>query len=457
MNLILITIDCLRADHLSCLGYPKKTTPNLDYLASKGVLFSQTISVGHRTSISFIAILTSTYPLMYGGQLRITDSRTTLAQVLKEHGYHTATFPSNPWLSSYFGYHRGFDTFDSSFSTIGSEGRLRKPKALVKRIIGSKGKLYDLVYQLYASIPVYPLASDLNRKAVRWLPDNPSNFFLWLHYMDVHEPYYHPSLKKFSLLERYHLSKLSYKAIRNPGSLSPEEVNKYIDLYDAQIRYVDEMVGSLLHTLKPNDMSDNTFVVITADHGQQLMEHGYCSHGGFHLYDEVVHVPLIIIGPGLPGQVISQQVSLLDLAPTILDMLGIEKPEAFLGNSLLPLITGNKVQPGDLPAISETDSTVDPAHLPPWEAITQLDTHKRVISLRTGKWKYIYNEGRQDELYHLENDPKETQNMIDAQPDIATELRAKIMAHIEFEDRSTPGERESIKARVRKLKAGGKI
>jgi arylsulfatase A-like enzyme len=138
-------------------------------------------------------------------------------------------------------------------------------------------------------------------------------------------------------------------------------------------------------------------------------------------------------------------------------MLEIEKPRAFLGNSLLPLITGNKVQPGDIQAISETDSTVDAAHPRSWDARLQLDTHQRVISLRTGKWKYIYNERGQDELYHLEDDPKETQNMIDAQPDIATELRAKIMAHIEFEDRSTPGERELIKAKIRKLKAGGKI
>jgi arylsulfatase A-like enzyme len=457
MNLILITVDCLRADHLGCLGYPERTTPNLDYLASTGILFSQAISVGSWTATSFIAILTSTYPLMYGGQLRITDSRTTVAQVLKEHGYHTAAFHSNPWLSSYFGYHRGFDTFDSSMSKIGSESLLRKPKELVKRIIGTKGKLYHFISQLYDFMSIHPVGSDLNRKAVRWLRDNPSNFFLWLHYMDVHEPYYHPSFKKFSPFERYHLSKLTYRAIRNPGSLSPEEVNKLIHLYDAKISYVDKIIGSLLRTLKPNNMLDNTFVVITADHGQQLMEHGYCSHGGFHLYDELVHVPLIIIGPGLPSQVISQQVSLLDLAPTILDMLEIEKPRAFLGNSLLPLITGNKVQPGDIQAISETDSTVDAAHPRSWDARLQLDTHQRVISLRTGKWKYIYNERGQDELYHLEDDPKETQNMIDAQPDIATELRAKIMAHIEFEDRSTPGERELIKARVRKLKDGGKI
>jgi arylsulfatase A-like enzyme len=274
--------------------------------------------------------------------------------------------------------------------------------------------------------------------------------------MDVHEPYF-PHQRIVSPFEKYHLLKLAYRAARNPGSLSPEEVNKLINLYDANIKYVDKMIGSLLHTLKRSNILDNTFVVITADHGQQFMEHGYCGHSGFHLHDELVHVPLIIIGPGLPSQVISQQVSLLDLAPTILDMLEIEKPRAFLGNSLLPLITGNKVQPGDIQAISETDSTVDAAHPRSWDARLQLDTHQRVISLRTGKWKYIYNERGQDELYHLEDDPKETQNMIDAQPDIATELRAKIMAHIEFEGKSTPGERESIKAKIRKLKAGGKI
>ena len=455
MNLILITVDCLRADHLGCLGYPKRTTPNLDYLASKGVLFSQAISVAHWTSPSFIAILTSTYPLMYGGQLRITDSRTTVAQVLKEHGYHTATFPSNPWLSSYFGYHRGFDAFDDSFSKISPESLLRKPRSLVKRIIGTKGKLYHFLAQLYASMSIYPLGSDLNGKAVRWLRDNPSNFFLWMHYMDIHE-LYSPSRRIISPFERYHLSKLTYRAVRNPGSLSPEEVNKLINLYDAKISYVDKIIGSLLRTLKPNDMLDNTFVVITADHGQQLMEHGYYGHN-VGLYDELIHVPLIIIGPGLPSQVISQQVSLLDLAPTILDMLGIEKPRAFLGNSLLPLITGNKVQPGDLPAISETDSIADATHPRPWEPVSQLDTHQRVISFRTCKWKYIYNEGKQDELYHLENDPGETQNLIDAEPEITAELRAKIMAHIEFEDRSTPGERELIKAKIRKLKASGKI
>jgi arylsulfatase A-like enzyme len=455
MNLIVITIDALRADHLGCLGYPERTTPNLDYLASTGILFSQAMSVGAWTATSFIAILTSTYPLMYGGPLRITDPRTTVAQVLKEHGYHTATFHSNPWLSSYLGYHRGFDTFDSSISRIGSESRLRKSKELVKRILGTKGKLYHFISQLYAFMFIHPVGSDLNRKAVRWLRDNPSNFFLWLHYMDVHEPYYHPSLKNVSPFERYHILKLTRKARTKPGSVSPEEVNKLIRLYDAKIRYADEIIGSLLRTLKRSNILDNTFVVITADHGQQFGDHGYFGHTGFNLYGELLHVPLIIIGPGLPSQVINQQVSLLDLAPTILDLVGIEKPNTFLGDSLLGLMKGTETKGSKLGAISETDVPPDGRRL--WGTHQRMNPNRRLVSFRTGKWKYIYTEGGQDELYCLETDPGERENLIDAEPEIATELRANIAAHIEFEEKSAPSDKEQIKAKLRKLKASGKI
>jgi len=147
--------------------------------------------------------------------------------------------------------------------------------------------------------------------------------------------------------------------------------------------------------------------------------------------------------------VISQQVSLLDLAPTIMDILGVAKPEAFLGSSLLPLVNGNILKERDLGAISESYR--------PSRAETYLHTNLKILAIRTGKWKYIYNEVKQDELYSLEDDSKETQNIITAHPEIATELRAKIMAHIESEARSTPSEREFIKAKIRKLKGSGKI
>lgn len=455
MNLILITVDCLRADHLSCLGYSKRTTPNLDNLASGGVLFSEAISVSHWTTPSFLSIFTSTYPLMYGGQLYITRLRTNVAEVLKEHGYHTAAFHSNPWLSSHWGYHRGFDTFDYTIQKSRRRSLLSRPKELGKRIIGTNGKLYEFLYQVYAALVIgcpYIKGEDLNKKAIRWLHDNPNNFFLWLHYMDVHEPYVSPQ-QALLPFRRWHVCKLDRKAKNHPHSLSPEELNELIELYDAKISYVDEMISSFLGMLKQNNILENTFVIITADHGQQFMEHGYYGHR-FCLYDELIRVPLIIVGPGLKAQVVSQQISLLDLAPTILDMIEIEKPKAFLGNSLLPLTGQNKLRTGNLEAISEADTTGN--RLLNFET-RRLDTNQRMVSLRTAKWKYIYIEGGQDELYCLEDDSKETKNIINVEPDMAKELRGRIMAHIEFEEKSVPREEELVKAKIRRLKGSGKI
>lgn len=454
MNLILITIDCLRADHVSCLGYSKKTTPNLDYLASRGVLFSQAISVGPGTPESFIAILTSTYPQMYGGELYITDRRTTVAPVLKGYGYHTAAFHSNPFLSSYLGYGKGFDTFDDSIPKGGHESLASRTKELAGSMVGTKSKLYKVLAQIYAATITakpYIRAEVLNKKAISWLYDNPNNFFLWMHYMDVHWPCY-PRRRIISPLERLHVYNLN-----NKKTPAPEEINELIDLYDGEINYVDEMIGSFLRILKQSHILDNTFVVITADHGDEFMERGHFGHT-FALYDELIHVPLIIIGPELEGQVISQQVSLLDLAPTILDMFKIEKPKAFLGNSLLPLVRRRRrAKARNAEAISETSDIDVTMKQPSMPSKLQLDANRRIISLRTGKWKYIYTKGKRDELYDLENNPEETQNIIDIKPEIAAELRAKIMAHIEFEDKSTPSEEEIIKEKVRRLKGSGRI
>jgi arylsulfatase A-like enzyme len=458
MNLILVTIDCLRADRLGCLGYAKKITPNLDHLASSGTLFRQAISVGSGTTPAFIAIFTSTYPLMRGGELYITSQRATLAQLLKERGYHTAAFHSNPWLSSYYGYHRGFDTFDDSIGRGRRRNLMSGVKELATSVIGRKNKLYQALALAYGAtmyVTPYVKAEVLTEKAVSWLHDNPNNFFLWMHYMDVHQPYLPPQ-RVTSLFKRYRLFKLNHKAqaARNDASiLSQGEINELIDLYDAEVSYVDKIVGSLLQALRRGNLLDNTLVVITADHGQQFREHGHYAHG-LDLYDELIRVPLIIAGPGLEGKVIDQQVSLLDLAPTILDMLGIETPRDFLGKSLLPLVKGHRAKRGSLEAISETHykRTLSGMKIKP-----RLDTRRRKISLRTGEWKYIYIDGEQDELYCLKDDPGERQNMIDVEPEMAAEMRAKIMAHIAFEDKSAPSEEKIIREKISRLKSSGRI
>jgi arylsulfatase A-like enzyme len=331
---------------------------------------------------------------------------------------------------------------------------LSKAEELVKRTIGTDGGLYEFLAKAYTAL-VGPRfiskAEVLNKKATSWLHDNHSNFFLWLHYMDVHEPC-GVSSRFISPLRRARALALQQRANVSPTSITLKDVSELIDLYDREIHYVDKALASLVRSLKRDGFLDNTFVIVTADHGQQFMEHGRVFHD-VNLYDELVHVPLIVIGPGLGSCVIKQQVSLLDLAPTILDMLDIEKPKAFLGKSLLPLMMG-KTEVGDLTAISEEgrnrrgDCDTERPKLYP---------SKRKISLRTIKWKYIYTEGGEDEMYHLENDPRETQNMIDIEPEVARGLRNMIMDHIEFEDKSTPGEEELIKAKIGKLKSSGKL
>ena len=211
-----------------------------------------------------------------------------------------------------------------------------------------------------------------------------------------------------------------------------------------KISYVDKMIGSLLKALDKKDILHNTCIIITADHGQQFMEHGRYGHHSNYLYDELTRVPLIIVGPGLTSAAIDRQVSQIDLAPTILDMLNIRKPKAFVGDSLLR--TEDKGE-----AITEADTGV---FLQRDIMVTKpkLNVSRRKISVRTGKYKYIYTEAQQDELYDLENDPREKRNILDIQPEVTTELRAKLTAHMEFERSSTRhDEEEWIKRKAKKL------
>lgn len=450
-NLILITIDCLRADHMSCMGYPKKTTPNIDQLASTGILFTQAISVGPSTPSSFISSFTSTYPLMCGGLLYMTSQRTPIAQVLKKHGYHTAAFHSNPWLSLAYGYQRGFDIFDDN-SPKGSYGSQRiKTRGLVKHLIGTN--IYNSLCKIYGLCIAtnYATAKAVNKKVISWLYNNPPNrSFLWIHYMDVHEPYIPSS--RFRLLKRMRILMLHRKVGLSPSSLSQKELNEFIDVYDTKIHYVDRMIGSLLHMLKQRGILDNTYVIVMADHGEQFGEHGRFSHG-LDLYDELIHVPLIIGGPGLNSQIINQQCSLLDIAPTILDILKIDKTKAFLGKSLLPLING-KINADVSIAISEEGRTkggYDPKG-------PRLYASKRKIAYRTVRYKYIYNENGLDEFYDLQNDPKETKNLVGIEAEKAKEFRSKIIEHIQMEEKSKDiFKKEEIKNKIRKLKKEGKI
>lgn len=448
-NVMLITIDCLRADHMSCLGYVRKTTPNLDNFAKNGVLFTQAIANGSSTPASFPSILTSSYPLMYPDYPYISKFRTTIAEVLKENAYKTAGFHSNPYLSKHYDYNRGFEVFEDFLSSQIDEKRISKG---IKNIIRKNEILYAFAKKLYKpllnverlitpiSLP-YQKASVINQKAISWLERNTSRFFIWLHYMDTHHPFVPP--KQFCNSNIYTINRAEYILRKNPPRVTQTDLQNIINHYDGSIMYVDQALGDLFQELKRLDIFDNTFIIITADHGEEFKEHGGFSHIA-KLYDELIHVPLVLRAPTLPANIkIDEPISLLDLAPTILDYLDLPDCRNFKGESLLPLIIEEE-NAWNEGVISET-LTKD------GKVTLSIEEGHRLISYRTKSWKYILNEEtNKKELYNLKNNPQETKNLYDQEKEIAKKFEKKIAEHIRMEERMQKKAMEM--ERIKKIK-----
>jgi len=472
-NAILITIDTLRADHMSCLGYYRKTTPNLDNLAKNGVLFTNAASVGCETITSIQSLLSSDYALEYfvrseafkrfdnipkfdrNTVLEIYKHGTRIAKILKNYGYITAAFHSSPLLSRYYNFGTEFDHLDDFItSSVVRKYKIRRKLQKYKRLFNLARYIYYKIFGVKESF-VGKRAETINKKVIswlkEWLKENKSNFFIWIHYMDVHGPYIPP--KEFQLyfrskpLNSSEIQKLLFKRGKNkPEEMSKSDLGDLFDLYDAEIRYIDHEIKSFLDELSEMGILDDTFVIITADHGEEFGEHGNFGHGDFgeqygKLYDELIHVPLIIYNSPYKNVKVDEPVGLVDVAPTILDLLGIPVPKSFQGRSLVPLIRGEGKSSG---AISEC-----------------LQKGRMVISYRTKEWKYIFNEAdNQRELYNIENDPKEMKNLYESEMERAKEFELKIREHIAKQKKRITGlsdERERIKERIEALKRIDKI
>lgn len=456
-NVVLITIDSLRADHLSCLGYHRKTSPVLDEIAKKGVLFTHAFSNASQTPTSFPSILMSTYPLMsnYENGQSFSVKKTMISEILGKEGYSTGAFHCNPYLSSFYGYDRGFDTFND----LGIKEHLEKIKekdfrGKVKSELSRKIKVItndnnpfirllrggyrfarklkkNHIKRLAVDMKHYSDAHTINQEAISWLQTLNSKFFLWMHYMDVHIPYL-PSQKHLRDLsinisdkEVLALNKKLYFNIYKSSEISftKSEIEKIISLYDAEIRYVDEAIKLFLDKIDEMGLLDSTLVIITSDHGEEFLEHKGIVHGR-KLYDELLHVPLIVYSPKLERNIqVDEVVSLIDVAPTILEISGFKKPKEWLGESLLPLMNSNK-RKSDNGIISET-----------------FFADGRKFSYRTKHWKFIFterNEGEElYELYNLKEDPGELYNLGNKETELVREFVSKIREHISMEERIT--------------------
>lgn len=364
-NVLLITLDTARADRLGCYGHAAARTPALDRLAAEGTLFERAHATAPMTLPSHTTIMTGLFPPEHGLRLNaegsLPEEIETLAEILGQQGYATGAFIASAVLDSIFGLNAGFDVYDDDLSNEGLLGTDDHP---------------------------YRPASAVNAAALRWLKDKAgARFFCWVHYFDPHWPYYP----------------------------HPEQFGSQFDdsLYDGEIAFTDGYVSQLLRLLEEMDVRDQTLVIVVGDHGESLNgEHEEPRpYHGYMLYESTLHVPLIVSLPGrVPaGRRVPTLVSLVDVFPTLLDLLGVRTETVGQGVSLVPAIKGR-----------ETDSRACFAETlyPSFYACRPQQ------ALITDRWKFIRSP--QPELYDLAADPAEKTNLAAERPGTVGELDAAL-------------------------------
>jgi arylsulfatase A-like enzyme/Flp pilus assembly protein TadD len=378
--LLIVTLDTTRADHFGYSGSEEVKTPVMDGLAEESLVFLNTTTVVPLTLPAHSSLFTGVYPFTHGVRdnmgYELPDESVTLAEVLKDAGWQTAGFISAYVLHSGFGIAQGFDHYSDIFEF--EKGAVVSPGSVQRD------------------------GSDTLEESLAWLEENHERpFFLWIHLFDPHVPYTPP--EPFA-------------------SQYPK------DRYAAEIAYTDSLVGKITDKLDALGRADDTILTIIGDHGEGRGDHKESFHGLF-IYDESIQVPCLIRAPGIAARRIDAQVRIIDIMPTLLALMGLpahsDSEESLLaGQNLMPLITGQKTDL-KLPAYAETNY---PSTHFGWSDLK---------GLRIGGYKYI--EAPKPELYDLNADPGEKENLVDKRPEIVKQMRATL-AEIE---RRTGGGRNS--------------
>ncbi len=390
-NVVLIVVDALRSDHLSAYGYERDTSPYLDSLAAtRAALFRNVYSSATMSKPSLTSVLTSTHPSVHGAldEWAVVSPRLlTLPELLRNAGYQTVLFNAgNPYLYPHFGVAQGFDR---------NHQRLNEGGPL-------------LTTEFLAELPA------LARRGP---------FFAYLHYMDVHTPY---AVNDFNRMFRKQLSdrlgmvwgtdrlRISLTEISKLGNEDADARESMIALYDGQIRLIDGQVRRVVEGLAQQGILDNTFVLFTADHGEELWDHGGFGHG-HALYEEGLRVPLFLLGPGISPVEIDTRVRLIDLFPTILEAVGVDPPRTPLqGSSLWTALAGDEP---DRPVFAELgDDRV----------------HHRMYAVIEGRDKlYVFRSPETETrvLFDLETDPREQRDVAKQYPQRVEALTARLDAY----------------------------
>ncbi len=415
-NIVLVTVDTLRADHLGAYGYPRRTSPTLDAIAKEGILFEQAFSPTGRTWPSLTAMLTSLYPrttnVRKNGDL-LAEGVPTLLTVLQESGYTTAAFLAN--ACSAFG-----------------------PGIDLKRCDED---------------------AEVTRKAIEWLRESPPEpFLIWIHYMAPHSDYAPPRTFDVFRREDYAGSqdgtreKLDAVTL-GQSQVSAEEREHVVALYDGEILYADTMLGILWSELRSRGLLDRSVAAITADHGEDLGQHHDYFYHACSVHDSTLHIPLVIRLPdgAKAGDRFADPVGNMDIAPTLLDLVGLDPPAGIVGESLVPRVE-QRAGPSERVAVSEFYDRKE----------------GEIVSLRSNDWRFVYNpkairprcepEGdyyrvAPEALYDLASDPNEARNVLDQHPDIARRMRE--LAVETYSPEISPDPIRVDRAEIQRLRALG--
>lgn len=412
INVLLVTVDTLRADHLSCYGYCHDTSPTIDALAAGGVRFKDATVQWPKTWPSMASMLTGTYPNTNGIRMKprrpLPQTNVTLAEMLAELGYRTAAVVSNANLGRNFAFDQGFEHF---------------VEVWLDRFRAETGE--DDFHNAPGKVKQYTDATFVTDSALSWLQRLPADapFMLWVHYMEPHGPYVPPDKYALMFHGEYPAQQLTVRDIptyqlQYDGITGELITNQgfYVAQYDREIRYLDDEIKRLLEGLEAHGTRERTLVIFTADHGESLGEHDYYFEHGRVPYQTTGHVPWILSLPGrLPkGLVLDMPVGLIDLVPTVMDILGRPRPGTAEGASLLPVIEGK--QSDAPPYVYMEAGRFEPAQL----------------VVRHGPWKLVHFRHEEDRklhghdefvLFNLQQDPAELNDLAAELPDVVARLR----------------------------------
>lgn len=391
-NIVLITIDTLRADHLGCYGYSQSTSPRIDEFCRESVRFDTAITATPTTDPAHSSIMTGLYPANHGvlrNGWRLDDAHQTLAEVLRKVGYRTMAAVSVRHLSQDNGFGQGFEDF---YAPPGGRHHVDPPA--------------------------------VSRQAIQWIEESEAPFFLWVHFWDPHGDYAPPATHDLFAPDTDLKNLTRFRTVRRPEGRIDHVPSAYLDrivsLYDAEIRFTDSEVGRLLDALRAKGVYDDSFIAVSSDHGELMDEiatsHNYAFDHGEYLLDGNLRIPLMMRFPGgrHSGTVIEEQVSNMDILPSIAAHLDIELDRELDGVSLLGLLDGEPVPRKPIFLQTRAGTSKD---LPSYHE----------YGVRTTSWKYIVEADSKTEiLYDLQRDPDEKVNAKDAHPEVASRLRDEL-------------------------------